>query len=85
MSLEKEAEEVKVTKKIEVTYNSNMNNEPVYSDDVVEDNGPPPDDTFDDEDLFDEGITTRNNYKSKISYYEEVNKPIMAIFFNFFN
>jgi AAA+ superfamily predicted ATPase len=34
---------------------------------------------------FDEGVTTRNNYKSKISYYDEVNKPVMAIFFNFFN
>ena len=34
---------------------------------------------------FDEGVTTRNNYKSKISFYDEVNKPIMAIFFNFFN
>ena len=44
-----------------------------------------PDDYYDEHELFDEGITTRNNYKSKISYYEEVNKPIMAIFFSFFN
>tara|TARA_R110000796_G_scaffold250514_1_gene379583 strand:- start:4033 stop:5418 length:1386 start_codon:yes stop_codon:yes gene_type:complete len=34
---------------------------------------------------FDEGVTTRNNYKSKISFYSEANKPILAIFFNFFN
>jgi DNA polymerase III delta prime subunit len=43
---------------------------------------------FDDPEMdfqFDEGVTTRNNFKSKISYYDEVNKPVMAIFFNFFN
>jgi len=34
---------------------------------------------------YDEGVTSRNNYKSKVSFYDEVNKPIMAIFFNFFN
>lgn len=38
------------------------------------------------DDYYDsDGVTTRNNYKSKLSYYNEVNKPIMAIFFNFFN
>tara|TARA_R110000851_G_scaffold47424_1_gene115102 strand:- start:59635 stop:60969 length:1335 start_codon:yes stop_codon:yes gene_type:complete len=41
--------------------------------------------SFDEEELFDEGITTKNNYKSKISFYDEVNKPIMAIFFSLFN
>jgi len=34
---------------------------------------------------YDEEVTSRNNYKSKVSFYDEVNKPIMAIFFNFFN
>lgn len=37
------------------------------------------------DDYFEDVVTSRNNYKSKISYAEEVNKPIMAIFFNFFN
>src|SRR5690606_113138 len=45
--------------------------------------------TYEDNDFYDDNgeltVTTRNNYKSKISYHEEVNKPIMAIFFNFFN
>jgi len=41
--------------------------------------------TVGEENLFDEGITSKNNYKSKISFYDEVNKPIMAIFFSFFN
>ena len=36
------------------------------------------------DDYFENVVTSRNNYKSKISYAEEVNKPIMAIFFNFF-
>ena len=42
-------------------------------------------DDYNDDFYFDAGITTRNNYKSKISFFEDVNKPIMAIFFNFFN
>jgi len=41
---------------------------------------------FGDDGYFDEEVTTsRNNYKSKISHHEEVNKPIMAILFNLFN
>lgn len=39
----------------------------------------------DGDDYFEDVVTSRNNYKSKISHAEQVNKPIMAIFFNFFN
>lgn len=66
---------------VEMTEDSSMN----YSDDPCVPEEKIPNGVHFENELYEEGITTRNNYKSKISFYDEVNKPIMAIFFSFFN
>ena len=67
----------------EVTVNSNDEFEDIeFEDEPIPSPGIPDlNFSFD----SDEEVTEKLNYKSKIEYWSDVNKPIMAIFFSYFN